>query len=234
VRDTSHPRTAAVLLGGGSGSRVGAEVNKVLLRLGGEPVFAWSLRAIRSLPYVEQVVVVARPEDRSDIVPHLAGERLVDGGAERHDSEWNALQVLAPSIDAGDIEVVAIHDAARPLASAGLWEAVIEAADATGGALPVRHHTGLIRRDGSPAGELVGVQTPQAFRATDLLAAYRAADRDGFRGTDTASCLEAYARVSIVGVEAPETNLKITFPEDVVLAERLLQGPRAGEGRRHP
>jgi 2-C-methyl-D-erythritol 4-phosphate cytidylyltransferase len=213
---------------------VGAEVNKVLLPLAGVPVFVWSLRAISSLSYVEQVVVVSRPEDRASIAPHLTGERLVAGGAERHDSEWNALQVLAPSIDAGELDVVAIHDAARPLASPELWQAVVEAAFATGGALPVHHHAGLVRRDGTPAGELVGVQTPQAFRATDLLAAYRAADGDGFKGTDTASCLERYSDIRIRGVEAPATNLKITFPEDVALAERLLPARGAGEGRTSP
>ena len=224
---TSHPRTAAVLLGGGSGSRVGSEVNKVLLPLAGEPVFLWSLKAIRSLPYVGPVLVVVRPDDVAAVEPYLSGERVVSGGAERHDSEWNALQVLAPAIDAGAVEVVVVHDAARPLATPQLWEAVILAAAATGGAIPVHRHAGLVERGGTPVVGLVGVQTPQAFRAPELLAAYRAADRDGFKGTDTASCLEKYADVSIAGVEAPATNLKITFPEDVTLAERLLREPRA-------
>jgi 2-C-methyl-D-erythritol 4-phosphate cytidylyltransferase len=223
-------RTAAVLLGGGSGQRVGAEINKVLLPLDGRPVLVASLETIRVLGF-ETVVVVARPEDRPLIEPHLVDELLVDGGPERHDSEWNALQVLAPAIDAGGLDVVAIHDAARPLASPALWEAVIQAAFETGGAIPVHTHSGLMRRDGTPVDGLVGVQTPQAFRAAELLAAYRGADRDGFKGTDTASCLERYADVAIAGVEAPVTNLKITFPEDVALAERLLKGPRA-EGSR--
>jgi 2-C-methyl-D-erythritol 4-phosphate cytidylyltransferase len=226
VPDDRHPRTAAILLGGGSGKRVGAEVNKVLLPLAGRPVFAWSLETIRSLPYVVQVLVVARPGDRGAVEPELAGELLVEGGAERHDSEWNALQVLAPDIEAGNLDVVAIHDAARPLAPRELWDAVVDAAQQTGGALPVHLLSGIIRRDGSLVDETVGVQTPQAFRARELLAAYRAADRDGFKGTDTASCLERYGDLHIAGVEAPATNLKITFPEDVALAERVLQGLR--------
>ncbi len=192
----------------------------------------WSLKAIASLGYVERVVVVARPEDRARFAAHLTSQELVAGGEQRHDSEWNALQVLAPAIDAGELDVVAIHDAARPLASSELWQAVVAAAFATGGALPVRHHPGLVRRDGTSPGELVGVQTPQAFRAVDLLAAYRAADRDGFKGTDTASCLERYTDVVIAGVEAPATNLKVTFPEDLPLAERLLPVPPAARGPR--
>ncbi|HET7736044.1 MAG TPA: 2-C-methyl-D-erythritol 4-phosphate cytidylyltransferase [Nocardioidaceae bacterium] len=219
----SHPRTAAVVLGGGSGSRVGAEVNKVLLPLAGRPVLAWSLETVRSLEYVVRVVVVCRPDDRAAVRPMLVeGERLVDGGAERHDSEWNALRALAPDILGDEVDVVAIHDGARPLASHDLWTAVVDAAAAAGGAIPAHPLHALVHADGSAAAGLVGVQTPQAFRAGDLLAAYAAADEDGFRGTDTASCLERYGALRIAGVEAPATNLKITFPEDVRVAERLL------------
>ena len=65
------------------------------------------------------------------------------------------------------------------------------------------------------------MQTPQAFRADALLAAYRAADADGFEGTDTASCLERYGDLQIAAVPSTSGNLKITFPEDVSLAARL-------------
>ena len=79
---------------------------------------------------------------------------------------------------------------------AQLWRAVIDAAAEHGGAIPVVETPQLSRADGSLApGGLVAVQTPQAFRAPDLLAAYRRADADGFVGTDTAACLERYADV---------------------------------------
>lgn len=223
VSGVSHPRTAAVLLGGGSGSRVGAEVNKVLLPLAGRPVLAWSLETVRSLAYVVRVVVVCRAEDRPSVAPLLVdGELLVDGGAERHDSEWNALRALADTIEASKVDVVAIHDAARPLASRDLWTEVVDSAATYGGAIPSHPLHDLVHTDGSPARGVVAVQTPQAFRAVDLLAAYRSAHADGFRGTDTASCLERYGEVGVRGVEAPATNLKITFPEDVQVAERIL------------
>jgi 2-C-methyl-D-erythritol 4-phosphate cytidylyltransferase len=67
------------------------------------------------------------------------------------------------------------------------------------------------------------VQTPQAFRAVELLEAHRWAAADGFVGTDTAACLERYADVSVVGVPSTSANLKVTFPEDVALAEALLR-----------
>lgn len=220
---------AIVILGAGSGTRVGHEINKVLLPLGDAPALAHSVRTALGLDDVARVVIVVRPGDRvavaEALTPHL-GDRevlVVDGAATRHGSEWQALRVLAAEIEAGDIEVVAIHDGARPCASAALFTATLTAARAHGGAIPVVPITDLLATDGSdvPAG-LCGVQTPQAFRARDLLAAYAAAEADGFVGTDTASCLEEYADVEVVAVPGSPLNLKITFPEDLAVAARLV------------
>ena len=178
---------------------------------------------------MHRIVLVVRPEDRDAVReavgPHLGAHDLwvVDGGAHRHDSEWQALRTLAAEIEDGEIDVVAIHDAARPLAPASLWREVIDAAAEHGGAIPVVPMPRLSRRDGTvaPTG-LVGVQTPQAFAARELLDAYRQAERDGFVGTDTAACLERYADVVVTGVPSTAANLKVTFPEDIALAEALL------------
>jgi 2-C-methyl-D-erythritol 4-phosphate cytidylyltransferase len=100
---------------------------------------------------------------------------------------------------------------------------VLDVAHEHGGALPTRAQDALMRKDGDALnGRLASVQTPQAFRARPLLDAYRQAERDGFVGTDTASCVEQYTDLEIHCVPSPATNLKITFPEDVTLAERLL------------
>lgn len=231
--EADAPRTAVILLAAGEGRRVGAGTNKVLLPLLGEPVFTWSLRRVLGLPGVTEVVLVIRPEDRAEIDGGLdlvaavhPGARiwLVHGGSTRHGSEWNALRAVAAAVDAGELDVVAIHDAARPLADEALFTAVVRSAHQHGGALPVRAQRSLAaRRAGrSLDGELVAVQTPQAFRAAPLLDAYRQAERDGFTGTDTASCVERYTDLEIHCVDSPATNIKITFPEDVSLAERLL------------
>ncbi len=144
------------------------------------------------------------------------------GGETRHASEWSALRALAPEIASGAIDVVAIHDGARPLAGGDLFASTIAAAREHGGALPVVRRTHLVDAAGArAAGELVGVQTPQAFRAAELLEAHRRADAEGFEGTDTASCLERYADVRIAAVPSTSLNLKITFPEDVALANAL-------------
>jgi 2-C-methyl-D-erythritol 4-phosphate cytidylyltransferase len=222
-------RAAAVILAAGSGTRVGSPVNKVLLPVGGVPILARSVRTVLEVPEVHRIVLVVRPEDREAVrdavSPHLGAHDLwvVDGGAQRHDSEWQALRTLAADIEDGEIDVVAIHDAARPLAPESLWRAVIEAAAERGGAIPTVPAPRLSRRDGTlaPPG-LVGVQTPQAFRAADLLGAYRRAHAEGFVGTDTAACLERFTDLAVYGVPSTASNLKVTFPEDVELAERLL------------
>lgn len=237
----ASPRAAVVLLAAGEGRRVGAGTNKVLLPLAGRPVFTWSLRWAGTVEYVDTVVVVVREQDRPQVETALQAHHpdldavVVVGGDTRHGSEWNALQALAGRIDSGALDVVAIHDGARPLADDALFRAVIGEAAHRGGALPVRDQDALVPREtgaaatgaaasGSVAtGALVAVQTPQAFRAAPLLDAYRQAERDGFVGTDTASCVEEYTDLRIHCVPGPATNLKITFPEDVALAERLLR-----------
>ena len=223
------PRAAAVLLAAGSGSRVGADVNKVLLPVHGIPILARSVQTVLEVVGVHRIVLVVRPEDRAAVSeavgPHLGAYDLwvVDGGAHRHDSEWQALRTLAAEIEDGEIEVVAIHDAARPLAPASLWREVIDAAAEHGGAIPVVPTARLSQRDGRVAtAGLVRVQTPQAFAARDLLGAYRQADRDRFVGTDTAACLERYADIVVTGVPSTAANLKVTFADDIALAEALL------------
>ncbi len=220
---------ALVLLAGGSGSRVGAETNKVLLPLGAESALVHALRTALRVDGVRRIVLVVRPQDRDVVAEQvlpLLGEReivLVDGGATRHASESHALDALREDVEQGLVDVVAIHDAARPLAREELWHAVIDAARAHGGGVPIAALPGLVQRDLSrPSGRLGGVQTPQAFAAAPLLSAYDAAARDGFAGTDTAACLERYGPVRIVAVPGRADNLKVTWPEDLELATRLL------------
>jgi len=225
-------RAAVIVLAAGDGNRVGAGTNKVLLPLAGLPVFAWSLRWVDDLEYAVRVVVVVRDQDRGFVEQELTEhfpERdiaVVTGGLTRHVSEWNGLCAVAGAVDAGEIDVVVIHDAARPLAGPEMFRAVIELAAGSGGAVPVRGQPALVARDAIAApgvqGRLVGVQTPQAFQARPLLGAYRRAAQDGYAGTDTAGCAERYTDLSITAVPGPATNVKITYPEDLALAERLI------------
>lgn len=235
---------AVVVLAAGSGTRVGAGVNKVLLEVGGEPVVSRSVRTAVEAPGAAVVVVVCRAGDEEPLADALAPAlaraeergvevRMTTGGATRHDSEAAALAALA---DHDGIDVVAMHDAARPLADAGLYAAVVAAAREHGGAVPAARLTHLVQRAGGPVPGLggpgartVGVQTPQAFRVDVLRAAHAWASETGFAGTDTAACVAAWAHAvvgdaapRIVVVDAPASNLKVTWPEDLRAATSLL------------
>jgi 2-C-methyl-D-erythritol 4-phosphate cytidylyltransferase len=219
---------AVVVLAAGAGARVGAGSNKVLLPLGDRPVLAWSVQAALGLADVRRVLVVVRPGELDLVTDALApflGDAevgVVEGGPSRHASEWNALQALSAEIGSGAVDVVAIHDGARPLAAPALFEATIAAARASGGAIPCVPLPGLLALDARPlpAG-LDGVQTPQAFRAGELLAAYASAAEAGFDGTDTAACWSRYTDLPVAAVPSSPRNLKVTFPEDLELALRL-------------
>jgi 2-C-methyl-D-erythritol 4-phosphate cytidylyltransferase len=235
------PRAAVVVLAAGSGTRVGHDINKVLLPLGGLPVFVWSLQTAAATRGVVRVVLVVAERDRpfADVPvtdAHLPVDVIV-GGQTRHESERLALEWLADEIEAGALDVVAVHDAARPLASPALFDSVIGVAHERGGAIPVRPQPAVIPADGPPAAadraeSFVRVQTPQAFRAGPLLDAFRRAERERFAGTDTSSCVEAYSpELEIVGVAGEADNLKITFADDLDLAERILAVRTSGAAR---
>jgi 2-C-methyl-D-erythritol 4-phosphate cytidylyltransferase len=236
-------RAAVVVLGGGSGTRLGADVNKVYLPLAGRRVLTWSLQWASQVPEIGAFVVVVRPEDvdlAEEVLRREAGGldvRMVVGGASRHESEDAALAHLAPYVEAGEIDVVAVHDGARPLAGPALFRSVVTTARAVGGAVPPHPARGVrpVGADGKPgaaagssgAGQrLARVQTPQAFRAKDLLAAYAGALDGGFQGTDTASTVEAFSDLVVQTVVGSRQNLKITYPHDLLLAERLLAANR--------
>jgi 2-C-methyl-D-erythritol 4-phosphate cytidylyltransferase len=233
---TCRPGAAAfVVLAGGSGTRVGGDLNKVYLPVAGRPVISWSLAWGAQVPAVGPIVLVARPQDEQ-LAAHaitaagLDGRaQIVHGGATRHASEHAALEHLRPAIMDGHLEVVAIHDGARPLAGAALLDAVITAAVRHGGAVPAvpEDHVWPVDADGmlrpgATGSHLFRVQTPQAFRAGPLLAAYLEARASGREGTDTSAALEGRDDVVVVAVHGDPANLKVTFPEDLARASEAL------------
>lgn len=228
----------------GSGTRVGGEINKVYLPLGGRPVVSWSLDAFGRVPEIGVLVLVTRPDDAELVDRALASVAVrtdvetVHGGANRQDSELAALRQLARRIRSGDIDTVLIHDAARPLVSPELIIDVLNAARKYGGAIPglPSDPLAMVAADGRlsvaplvgehASQQLVAVQTPQGFRAPELLDAYEAAEIQQFSGTDTASCTERFSALDVRWVSGDERNFKITYPHDVVLAEKILTASR--------
>ena len=227
---------AAIVLAGGSGTRVGAAGNKVYLPLRGRPMIVWSLRAFLGAPGIGTVVLVVRAADR-DLVDQLLGDEpapvaveVVMGGPTRQDSELAGLRRLAGRIDAGVIDVVLVHDGARPMASRALVAAVQRTAREIGGAVPglpcddlAAGSAGGATLLGPAATGLVAVQTPQGFRARPLLAAYEEARRHGFVGTDTASCVQRFVpQLPIRAIRGEDRNFKVTYPHDVAVAAGVL------------
>jgi 2-C-methyl-D-erythritol 4-phosphate cytidylyltransferase len=222
-----------VILGGGSGSRLGASVNKVYLPMGDRPVLGWSVAAAAASLRIERIVIVCRAGDEADAtdVANRFGAGKVDavvtGGATRQLSELAGLRALAPRIRAGEVGIVAVHDGARPYASTGLMERVIAAAVEVGGAVAglapeeprYRLTDGLLEAMGWRS--LRRMQTPQAFVADALLGAYEAAVDDEREGVDTADVVARHTDVEIVVVEGEPDNLKLTFAEDLVTADEI-------------
>jgi 2-C-methyl-D-erythritol 4-phosphate cytidylyltransferase len=229
--------TVAVVLGAGQGTRMGAARNKIFLDLGGQPILARALAACDRAAEVDEIVLVAHPREVAEcraMAAHAGIAKLRDvipGGASRHQSEWCALTMLRPRIEAGQVGIILIHDGARPFVSARAIAAVVRAARRVGGALlalplDADEVVAGAEPDGTvsrvfPPGALWRAQTPQAFRAAELLAAYEAAARDGYEGTDTAAPFER-AGSAVQVVRGSPRNLKITTPADLARAKALL------------
>lgn len=221
-------RIAVVVLAAGSGSRFGHTTNKVWLPLSGRRIISRSLNnAVRSFPNCRTVLVI-NPLDSElaekvllQEAPHIDVE-IVEGGVTRHESEYSALMHLSDSIQNGEINVVLIHDGARPLATSNLFHDIATTALHRGGAIPAIAVNPL-EMDLVTEDLVVRVQTPQAFRAKELLDAYKHAHEDNFLGTDTAACMEQYfPDMGSIAVEGEVNNVKITYPQDLVIAEHVL------------
>jgi 2-C-methyl-D-erythritol 4-phosphate cytidylyltransferase len=210
--------TWAIVVAAGGGTRFGAA--KQFAQLGGMSVVDRAVGVARES--CDGVVVVV-PADASWTAP--LGVELAVGGVTRSDSVRAGLAVVPEETD-----IVIVHDAARPLASRGLFELVVKAlASGADGAVPALPVSDTLKRvaDGRVVETvsrdgLVGVQTPQAFRAEAL----RAAHRIGAIDTDDAALVEANGGVVVV-VEGERRNLKLTLADDLELARRLLDGAGA-------
>lgn len=230
--------TAAIVPAAGAGLRLGPGAPKALRRLRGEPLLVHAVRALVAAPAVSLVVVAARSDDLDAVRTWLApvmGQvtlEVVVGGAQRQDSVAAALAVLPAAVD-----VVLVHDAARPLAPPALVQAVADAvlegdADAVVPGLPVADTVKQVDADGTVLATpdragLRAVQTPQGFRRSVLAAAHAAA---GQPHTDDAGLVESIGgRVRVVAGD-PEA-FKVTGPLDLALAEAVL-ARRAVQARR--
>jgi 2-C-methyl-D-erythritol 4-phosphate cytidylyltransferase len=236
------PRTAAIVPAAGRGERLGPGAPKALRELGGQPILVHALRALVSARDVDLVVVAAPAgagPDGVDAVRALVSDHLGDeavdtdvivvaGGDTRQASVALALAVLPPSVD-----VVLVHDAARPLVPVSLVERVVAAvrggADAVVPGLRLSDTVKVVdpagRVESTPDREtLRAVQTPQGFRRAVLEAAHAGAD-PAAPATDDAGLVER-AGVPVLVVAGSDDAFKVTRPFDLVLAEAVLSRRR--------
>jgi 2-C-methyl-D-erythritol 4-phosphate cytidylyltransferase len=212
---------AAVLVAAGSGSRLGADVPKAFVRVGGRTLLEIAAQRFRDDPRVRDCIVVA-PDNWVDEAAVASGCPAVRGGATRQLSVDAGLRALEP-----DIDTVLVHDVARPFVPSDVIDRVLAAieggADAAVPGLPV---TDTIKRVGDnqvvldtvDRSTLVAVQTPQGFRLAALVAAHEAAPDE--HATDDAALVEAMGG-HVVVVAGDRDAFKITTPDDLLLAEAV-------------
>jgi 2-C-methyl-D-erythritol 4-phosphate cytidylyltransferase/2-C-methyl-D-erythritol 2,4-cyclodiphosphate synthase len=235
------PSVAAVVVAAGRGLRAGGDMPKQYRELAGEPVIRTSLRLFALHPKVALVQPVIHPDDGARFGAAAAGLKLlapVFGGATRQASARAGLEALAPLRP----DLVLIHDAARPYASAALVSRAIAAVAATGAAVPVMPVADTVKSidaDGLIEGtldrtKLRTVQTPQVFAYAPVLDAHRRAAASGLADFTDDAALAEWAGLKVASFAGEPGNLKLTTPEDVARAEHdhavALADTRTGSG----
>jgi 2-C-methyl-D-erythritol 4-phosphate cytidylyltransferase/2-C-methyl-D-erythritol 2,4-cyclodiphosphate synthase len=234
---------SAIIAAGGHGSRLGGAELKQLRLVGGRAVLERSVSAFVAHPAIAEVIVALPQHLVDDPPPYLrdhadAGKpvRLVAGGDRRQDSVANAFRAAAPASD-----LIVIHDAARPFVSADVITRTIEAAAESGAALAALQARDTVKRAVGPpksgphvllvdetiARETIFLaQTPQAFRRDVLAAAFDYAMRTHAEGTDEAALAER-AGHTVRLVDGDASNIKITTPEDLIVADAIARSADA-------
>jgi len=229
------PKAAAVIVGGGSGSRFGGD--KLAVQVAGKPLIAWTLLAFQETPAISSIILVI-PEGREEEFRAIAAAEgiaklgaILPGGEHRHESVIRGLWALPM-----DVVLAAIHDAARPLITPDLITRTLEVAASEGAAAVAAPVTDTLHRvDGvGNAAETVdrsclrAMQTPQVFRASEIRTLLETPTQA--KPTDEVSvAVAAGKRVSLVENLSP--NPKVTWPHDLDIVETLLRN-REGQGKK--
>lgn len=221
-------KVTALIVAGGSGTRMGNEKNKVFLPLLGKAIIERTLEVFFSSNYIDDIIIVTRAEDFNECM-NLFSDRekpvkVVKGGKTRQESVYNGLKE-------SDCDIVVIHDAARPLITKEVMEKSILSCKENGASAVGVSCVDTLKRadiDGFITETLdrenvYRIQTPQTFYLKDIKSAHICAINDNFITTDDCALYEKYiGRIKIV--PGNETNIKITFPSDILFAEAILKG----------
>jgi 2-C-methyl-D-erythritol 4-phosphate cytidylyltransferase len=222
-------KASAIIVAAGSGVRLGTIEPKAFVKIAGATMLSYSLRAISEVAAITEIVIAIPPgfEAAARAEVTAAGIRIpvkiTAGGAERQDSVRIAL-----GLTSAESELVIVHDAARPLATASIFAACLERASRGGAAIAATPVTDTLKRVAdrtivatvARAG-LWNAQTPQAFRRDLLVSAHQRALTEQIFATDDADLVERIG-ADVEVVECSTANLKVTTPDDLAIAHALL------------
>ena len=228
----AQKRTAGLIPAAGSGARMGGNVAKPFLQVGGREILAHTLDVFERCAVIDEVWVIVAAADlsvcRREIVERYGFGKVggvVAGGASRQESVWRGLQRVDAAVD-----LVVVHDGVRPFVTDAVLRETLNCAAQHGAAVaavPLRDTLKRVSEERTveatiPRAKLWRTQTPQAFQRHLLMAAYQQAWECGLRATDDASLLESMG-YPVKVVPGLESNIKITTPEDLILSESLLR-----------
>jgi len=238
----------AVIVSAGKGHRFMKGMKKQFFPLAGKPILAHTLDRFEDCPLIQTILLVVAEEDMDYCLKEIVEKyeyqkiyRIIPGGKKRQESVKNGIDALSE-----DVDIVVIHDGVRPFVTRGMIEESIQWAVRFQGvvvAMPVKETIKMVHSDGTiletlDRESLWQIQTPQTFQVKTIREAFQRAVKDGFTGTDDASLVERLG-VKVHVLPGSYTNIKITTPDDLMLANLFLQTknsttqetPRLGGGR---
>lgn len=221
--------TSVIILAGGKGKRMGSKVSKQFIEIKGKPVLYYTIKKFLDNKNIDKIVLVL-PKDEIDYCKKevldkylIKVDKIVEGGTERQDSVYNALKSI------NNTNIVLIHDGARPIISDRIINDGIKYAKAYGAAAP-----GVMPKDtikikdeenfsiGTPdRNTLMAIQTPQVFKYDDILKCHEKVKGNKDIVTDDTMVAEKYG-YKVYLYDGEYTNIKITTPDDIILAEKLI------------
>lgn len=222
---------SAIILAGGKGKRMRSAISKQFIDIKGKPIIYYTLKKFSENKKIDNIIVVL-PEDevkyfKENILKkyELRINKIVIGGKERQDSVYNALKSLKNS----STDIVLIHDGARPFISERIINEGIKFAEIYGAAAPgvMPKDTIKVKNeknfsvDTPNRANLVSIQTPQVFKFDEVLECHEKIRYNGEKVTDDTMVVEKYG-YSVYLYDGEYTNIKVTTPEDLILAERLI------------
>jgi 2-C-methyl-D-erythritol 4-phosphate cytidylyltransferase len=230
-------KTIALITAAGKGHRMQSSIPKQYLSLGGKPILAQTLQVFEDCSAIDGIYIIV-PQDQMDMVQKDIVERyhfkkvfkVVRGGKIRQLSVWNGLKAIR-----SDCAIVVVHDGVRPLITRRLITQSIETAQKNGAAVVAVLSRDTVKRAALgkkiqtlPREEIWLAQTPQTFQFPLLMKAYQKAHQDDILATDDASLVERLGH-PVTLVTGDYSNIKITTPEDLALAETLLSRVKRGK-----